>query len=185
MKIANPLRAEEADAWDRTKLGGVQLPGKSFPMGASSPRKWDEAQGNGTSGATLKWTGDGLAEFDIDVEVWEPEQFDEWWGANIQAIVAKTPKGQKPKAYDIEHPACADLDIKSVVVVDRTQWEPVDDTGLWGCKIKVKQFRAPEPGLGKPAKSEASSPTDTPQPKDAADEMIEDIMEEIEKEAAK
>lgn len=184
MTFANPLRPEEADAWDRTRLGGVQLPGKAFPKGASSPREWAEQKGNGTSGASLKWVGDGLAEFDIDVELWEPEHFDEWRSANVQAVIAKTPKGQKPKAYDIEHPACADLDIKSVVVVDRTQLEERDDTGLWGCTIKVKQFRAPEPGLGKPAKSEAASP-DEPQPKDEADAIIEQIMDEIEKEAAK
>jgi len=183
MTIPNPLRDEEVDAWDIALLANVANPGQVVVAGAASPRKWDEAAGTGTSGATLRWTGDGLPEFDAVVSVWTPEQFDTWdrtWGP----LCARTEPGQKPKAYDWRHPATDDLKIRSVVVLDLTQWEQVED-GLWSRTVKLKQYRAPKPALGKPAGAEAGADGKTPTPKDAQDQTIQDLAGEIEKEAAK
>jgi len=186
VSIPNPLRDAEVDAWDVAYLAGVPSPGQVMVAGAASPRGWDEAKGTGTSGATLRWTGDGLPEFDVVVEVWEPEHFDEWdagWGQ----LTARTEPGQKPRAFDFSHPATDDLKIRSVVVTDLSQWEQVED-GKWARTVKLKQFRAPKPALGKPAGAENGVPTGflpAPTPKDDQDVMIEDLSEQAVVELAK
>lgn len=183
MSIPNPLRDAEVDAWDTALLANVANPGQIVVTGASSPRKWDEAAGTGTSGASLRWTGDGLAEFDAIVQVWTPEQFDEWdqtWGP----LCARTEPGQKPKAYDWRHPATDELKIRSVVVLDLTQWEQVED-GLWQRTVKLKQFRAPKAALGKPVGAETGDTKKTPSPKDELDAANEVLLDDIKKEAAK
>lgn len=184
MSIANPLRDEDVDAWDRALLGGVANPGHVLVTGASSPRKWDEAAGTGTSGASLRWTGNGLPEFDAVVRVWEAEQFEEWdrtWGP----LTAPTEPGQKPRAFDWSHPATDDLKIRSVVVLDLSQWEQVED-GLWERTVKLKKFAAPKPALGKPAGAEGTGADGkTPTPKDEWDKKNEAVWEDIQKEAAK
>lgn len=185
MTTPNPFRPEEAEAWDIVYLGGIRLPGRAIVAGASSPREWEEQKAEGESGGTMKWTGDGLPEFEIRLEWWEEAQFDEWETA--KKVVARTPSGSEPKALDFVHPVGTDLDIASVVVLDRSQPEELDESGLWGVTIKVKQWRPAEPGLGKPSKSTAQGGADgegdgaaNPDPEDAADKMIEEWLKKVE-----
>jgi len=179
MTIPNPLRDAEVDAWDTALLANIPNPGLVVVSGATSPRKWDEAAGTGTSGATLRWTGDGLPEFEARVSVWTPEQFEEWdrtWGP----LTARTEPGQKPLAFDWRHPATDDLKIRSVVVLDLTQWEQVED-GLWQRTVKLKQYRKPAPALGKPAAAAANEAGESkPTPKDDQDRIIQDLDKRVE-----
>jgi hypothetical protein len=191
MTVPNPLYEDEAEAWDVVYLAGQRMPGRAIVAGASSLLEWEEQKGDGTNGATLKYKGAGLPEFTIELEFWEPEHFEEW---ETRKQLVAVPKGDaEPQALDFGHPVGTDLDIPSIVVLGRTQLEPKDDTGLWGVEIKAKKWAKPEPKVGTPGKSSATPDkkaagtihNNEVEPKDEADKMIERLVKEIEKEAAK
>lgn len=141
--------------WDAILLADQESPGIADVAGAGSPRTWDERKGQGMSGATLVYTGDGLAEFTVVLSLTTPQHIDGWntW----KLLVAKTPRGVQPKALDIYHPALADLGIKSVVVLDVSSLDKDGDTGGQKVTIKFKSQQKPVPAAGK-ADSSYSKP---------------------------
>ncbi|AKT38251.1 hypothetical protein [Chondromyces crocatus] len=169
--MLNPLRNPEAfDVWF---LAGQVSPGLSEVAGASSPRKWDERQGYGLSGATIVYTGDGLAQFAIKVFLWEDEHFEQW--AAFKVLLKKAPSGTRPKALDIYHPILEDLEISSVVVEDRSQLTEVQgEPGMFFVEVKFKQHRAPTPAIGKPTGSQSK-----PTAEDAFDKTIEKLTKQF------
>jgi hypothetical protein len=152
---------------DFIKLAGDRSPGIADVAGAGSPRKWDEAQGYGLSGSTLRFTGLGLAKFDVKLRLYTRAHWAAWhaWKRHVQ----KPPLGKRPRALDIWHPCLEDLEIKSVVVEDVLQPELTDDRGEWTIAIKFIQFRLPKLTLAKPEASKA-------QPLDAADQTIGNLI---------
>ena len=167
---------------DFVLLGGEKPPGRSYPMGAGSPRTWDKRKGYGFSGATLVFTGDDLSQFEIVVECWLQDHFFEW-DEFARKVLVKPPTGKRPTALDIAHPLVngPPLLITSVVVLDVTQWEQ-DDDNLWTRSISVSAFRAPQPALGKPNAAIPGVPKKVPT---AADEMDAKIQAKLAETRAK
>lgn len=182
---ANPLVNPEA--WDVCSLGGVDLPGLCVECaGASNPRKWEERAGYGQSGATVVYTGDGLAKFPITLHFWLPEHFDQWEAIKGDLM----PKMQRPapfspppatKASDIAHPSPDYLPMPiSAVVVEEVAVPKQVEPGLFEITIKVIQYRKPT-GAGAVPDGAKDKPADKP---DAADQMIKDLTDQIGKLAA-
>ena len=172
--MLNPLRNPEAfDVWF---LAGQVSPGLSDIAGANSPRNWDERKGYGLSGATIVYTGDGLAQFSIKVFLWEDEHFEQWEAFKV--LLKKAPAGTRPKALDIYHPILDDLEIRSVVVEDRSQLTEVQgEPGMFYVEIKFKQYRAPQPAVGKPQGSQ-SKPNE-PTAEDAFEKTIQELTKQV------
>ncbi|WP_437647871.1 hypothetical protein [Sorangium sp. So ce362] len=173
--MINPLL--DSDPWRTIVLVGRRNPGLAEVVGAGSPRDWDIRKGYGLSGAFVVYTGDNLAKFTVRIRLFEDAHFDEWdsWAQ----LLAKPPRGVRPKALDIYHPALEDLQIRSVVVEDRSQLAPEDETGMWVSEIKFIQFRAPIPMLGKPEGSTAA--LKDPTAEDKFDKSILYLKEQFQK----
>jgi hypothetical protein len=154
--MPNPL--DDADLYDYIVLAGQRSPGLCDVSGASAPREWDIRKGYGLSGATVVYTGDGLAKFTVRLFFWETSHFDEW--ERFRVLVKKPPRGVRPKAQDIAHPFLEELGITSAVVEDELQWTQ-PEPGLFAKDIKFLQYRAPLPTLAKPdgSQSKANEPT--------------------------
>lgn len=176
---ADIIQGNEPPMQDYVLLGGAKTPGRATVQGAGSPRKWDVRQGYGYSGAIVVYMGDGLAQFDIHVDLWLPEHFSEW-NRFAKIALVKAPLGTKPKALDISHPLLSlePLKITSVVVEDVSQFEQ-DDEGLWTCTIKCLQYRAPLPALGRPLASIPNAAKITPTAQDAAEVEIQKLIGEF------
>jgi len=135
---------------DYALILGKKTPGKLTIEGAGRVLKWDERAGYGYTGAWLFFKGAGLSHFTLKIDIWTPEQWNEW--LEFKGIL-KPPNRARPRALDIWHPALELVDIKSIVVEE----EPIakkSDTGLYTIDIKVSQFRRPKLDLVKPEASE-------------------------------
>jgi len=166
-------------------LGGLQTPGRAVVKGFGSPRMWDKRKGYGTSGATLVYTGDDLSKGSIVVTIWTGDQYEAWLSFAGQVLV-KPPKGARPKALPIEYPTinAPPISITAVVVEDVTPFEQ-DEQGEWTCEIKLEQYRAPMPALGKPNGAIPPAKKTTPTAQDAADVEIQKLMKQFGDELAK
>lgn len=180
--VPNPL--DFPDLWDHFLLNGQVSPGQALVAGAGRPRKWDEQNGTGNSGATLKFNGEGLAEFSVELTFWETVHFDEW--AEFKALL-EPPGGTRPKALDIYHPALEDAKIKTVVVADVSQLTQDGDDGKWKVKIDFKQYREPKPAAAVPKGGQGMVGAQTGATSGAEDEydkMIADLTKQLQDEAA-
>lgn len=163
------MSSRTALSQDFVLIMGTPTPGRAQVLAGNSPRKWDERAGHGLAGASTVYTGDSLAKFKIQIDLWEVEHFALWKA--FSTVVKKPPKGVRPIALDVIHPILADLDITQAVVVDRSQLTQIED-GLWSTTIDFLQYRKPTPVLAKPAQAipgASSSPAqDPPDPEIAA-----------------
>jgi len=157
------------DPIDYVLIKGRKSPGLADVAGASNPENWDERRGYGFSGATIIYTGAGLANFSVTLRLYTEQDWADWnaW----KELVAKPPTTRIPKALDIWHPLLEDLGIKSVVVKERHQPEQTDD-GVWSVKIDFKQSRRRKFTLVKPEGSEATSD-------DPVDKLIENLSAQV------
>lgn len=174
----NPL----ATPVDYILLAGQRSPGVALlPGGASSPRKWDERKGYGTSGSTIVFTGEGLAKFSVKIQLVTRDDWAAWdaWAP----LVKRSPKGDKPKATDIWHPILEEHGIASVVVEDLVGPTQVLDGTAWEWELKFIQYRAPKPALAKPQGSAGTS-TQAAQPKSPTDQLIADLTGQVQELAA-
>lgn len=173
MGLLDILNAGDFPAQDYIELGGMTSPGRATIVNAGSPRTWDKRKGYGFSGATLVYTGDDLAEFDVLIDLWDKSQF-QAWDDFAKKTLEKPPIGQRPKALDIKHPILnrSPTKITSVVVLD-VLGPDQDEDGLWTYRIKFSAYRAPKPALGKP---NASIPSVTPKVPTAQDEAEKKIQ---------
>jgi hypothetical protein len=156
---ANPI--DQPDAWDVFILSGQPSPGYCVVTGASSPRKLDEKDGHGQSGATVTYKGDKLCHFTVTVYLMETVDWDAWW--LWRRLLAKPPTGAKAAALSCSHPALAPLGVDSCLVEEEGQPEPDGDDGRYKIAIKFCQFRPPTPSLGTPAGATNTDP-DNPTP---------------------
>jgi len=170
--MPNPL--DNPELYDYFVLAGQRSPGLCDVSGANAPRNWDIRNGYGLSGATIVYTGDGLAKFTIRLLFWETEHFNAW--DKFRGLVKKTPRGVRPKAQDISYPYLDELGINSAVVEDELQFTQ-PEAGLFVKDIKFIQYRAPLPMVGKPdgSQSKANEPT--------AQTAIEKTIEALTKQA--
>jgi hypothetical protein len=156
-------------------LEGKKSPGLADVAGAGTPRNWEERQGYGLSGATLWFTGLGLANFTVTIKLYSVADWDAWhaW----KPVVKRVPFGRIPKALDIRHPLLDELEIKSVVVTNVHQPKQVED-GVWAIEIEFKQYRRFKLHLMKPEGSK------TKESDDPWDKKIEEKAKQVEALAA-
>ena len=169
----NPIK--DGLCYNYAILAGEITPGIiADPPQGSNPRSWDEKKGAGMSGATLVYSGDGLAKFSLKLQLWEPFHFDEW---EIFKPILKPPTEKKPQALDFYYAGFEHLPvpIHAVVVDDVIGPTQVGDSGLWVVEIKLRQYRAPAPAQTK-AKGAAYTDSKGKGGKDAADQMIDGLL---------
>lgn len=167
-------------------LGGYASPGVCEFIGPpNSPRRWDERQGYGYSGSVIVYTGDGLGKFRVAFSLWDDPitpTTSQWtdWADFANAVLAKPPKGSRPQALRIDHPALSlpPINITSVVVEDVTGFVQ-DERGLWTCTVDFKEYRAPLPVLGKVQNAIPSVKKPIPTAQDAADVAIQQLTKEF------
>ena len=177
-------------AQDHVVLGGFPTPGKaSFKGGAGSPRGWKENPGFGQNGGWLTFTGNGLAKFTIEVQLWKPEHFLQWevlanavLKRGIGAPVAAGPflSGLAPKPVSIGHPLLTTppISITLVVIEDVIVNDPSDD-GMSTYEIKCIEWGKPTMLLSKPTSGVPSAKAPVPTAKDAADAEIAAKLAEL------
>ncbi len=154
---------------DYILLAGEKSPGLADVRMADSPRRWDERNGYGLSGATVVYRGAGLSHFSVFLRLYSQTDWANWH--DWKRLVDKPPVGKRPRAQDIWHPLLEDLEIKSVVVEDVLQADQTDD-GEWTIEIKFIQFRRPVFALAKP---EASTAT----PADPVEAQIGELTKQV------
>jgi hypothetical protein len=144
-------------------------------VGASSPRKWDEQKAYAQSGATVKYTGLGLARFSVQLRLYSAQDWADWDA--FRHTVAKPPAGTKPLALSIEHPHLEDLEIRAVVVEELMQPEQIDD-GEWLIEIRFIEWREPKKALATP-KGAKASPAQKPDPVEAKIDALTKQFQEL------
>lgn len=182
---------------DFVVLAGKISPGLATVTGAGSPRAWDVRKSPGANGAWVVYMGRELAKFDIVIDLWKPQHFDEWKDfASILTPISETDfrqlvesaalstlrGGASPgvvaagkQALGISHPLLLmpPLYITACVITDVSQFE-VSDEGLYTCRISCLEFRVPQPlpVLVRPQSSTPAEGPKAPTARDAAEEMI-------------
>jgi hypothetical protein len=145
-------------AFDAVFFAGEPTPGLAIVEGSSgSPRKWQEIGGYGLTGATLRFTGLGLAKFDVIVTLitdahwlaWEPYQ---------QRVLAPPKLGTYARALSIFHPLLKPLEIRECVVNDISIPKQAQ-AGVWQVLIPCQAFRKPKLTFATPEGAKAT-PTD-------------------------
>ena len=143
----NPL----TDPVDRVQLAGVWAPGLSRPVGASSPRKWDEQDGPGWSGGLLIYRGIKLCHFSVWIYLYTDEDWRDWDA--FRPLVMRPPRGQRPRTYPIWHPLLAQMNISACVVEDVRAPDQVEP-GVWLIDVSMIESRIPK--KGKPIRPEGA-----------------------------
>lgn len=170
------------------KLNGVTMPGKVVISGLSDKRKWDIAAASGDDGATIKGGGASeLAKFKMQIQMWEPWQFDDF-EANVRPLLAKS-KGKQTTALEIEHPECAKLDVRRVVVEEISQLIVVNEEGLFAYEVDFLQYAPAKPKAFLKAKGD-DTPGGGPEKKPEKEltekqKMIVQLTKQLKEEAAK
>lgn len=131
-------------------------PGICEISGADSPRKWDELDGYGLSGARLRYRGLGVCHFSAMLSLYTEQDWSDWEA--FEPLVKRAPLGKFARAMDIYHPLLQRLDIKSVVVENEVGAVQSDD-GVWTIEIKFIEFRKPKLALATPDGA-AATPAD-------------------------
>ncbi|NUP11215.1 MAG: hypothetical protein HOW73_34650 [Polyangiaceae bacterium] len=180
----NPIRNSEA--YYEARLNAVQMPGKVVVQGLGDPRNWEVVQGQGTEGASLKYTGTGLPEFTMQVQMWTDAQFD-FFESNVRPLLKKPQKGQKPKALDFDSPHAVECDCRRVVVKNVSQLETYDESGLEGYTISLQKWAPLKPVQVLKAKGgDPNDPSKKPgAPLDGQDLLIMELTKQLKDEAAK
>lgn len=150
-------------------------PGIGRVEGAGTHQKWDQRQGYGLAGSFPIYFGDKLAEFDIVLRLYTSHDWSDW--ASWSALVAKPPRGTRPKALAVYHPWLAMVDIGACVVTDVMQPEEIDNGG-YEITIKCLQWRKPKIALSKPDAAKTNASTD---PVDAKIEALTAQVQELAK----
>lgn len=177
--VVSVLAGASRPTQDYIVLGNAISPGRATIVPPGSPRNWDVRQGYGFSGAFVVYTGDGLAKFDVLIDIWDDADWPKW-DAFAKLTLARPPLGTKPKALDISHPLLAlePWKITSVVVTDVSGFEQSDE-GMWTCSISFLQYRAPKPALGKPLGSIPNVVKKPPTAEDEADRKIQQLTDNV------
>jgi hypothetical protein len=144
---------------DWVDFAGRSTPGIATVVGASSPRRWDERESYGWSGAFVVYHGQNLSHFSVKLKLYTPDDWNDWYV--FKPLVARVPLGKRQRPLDIGHPLTQQLGIFAVVVEDVTQAEQVED-GVWEIEIKLIEYRSPRLALAaaKGSEAEAADPED-------------------------
>ena len=178
----NPIT--HPNAYNTVRLDGKLWIGKAEIDGASNIFKWEKVAGQGTEGATSKYSGTDLPDFTLRFLLWESRHFDAF-DRDFRPLFQPPPKGQKPKAREIDFPELVKLKIRRVVVRTVGQLEVVDQTGLYAYPVEMSQFSPPKPVQVIKATAGATGADDPSQPLSANQAMIKELTKQMKEEAAK
>lgn len=138
---------------------GVPTPGYCEVTGASSPRKWDEADGYGFSGGLLIFHGLPLCKFSLKLTLYDTDDWNDWHA--FRPLVMRPPKLVRPRALAIDHPQLAELGVASMVVADVAQATQIDH-GVWLIEIPCIEWRQlTAAGVSKPEGTEPAEQSET------------------------
>lgn len=185
---------------DYINLSGQRSPGiAKITAPPSTLFKWEEKTGRGASGSHLVYTGQGVAEIEVTLELYDEADFDHWdeWKVLVDKTPAtkstssssgggsgiltpeKTTTVTTSKALDIWHPILADRGITSVVVAEVTPPIPSDETGVWAAKIKFKQYTPPAPSYSRTEGSDAKAGQPAQPEDDPVDREIRALTQQL------
>jgi hypothetical protein len=158
--VADPAWCPLSEPIDYVTFAGHRTPGVADVSGAGSPRKWDERESYGFSGAYVVYHGQNLSHFSVRVRLITEQDWLDWYG--FKPIVDRVPLGKIQRPVDIVHPLLGMLGIHAAVVEDVSQALQVED-GIWEIEIKCIEYRSPVLALAA-AKGAQATPDD---PEDA------------------
>lgn len=151
---ANPI----AKSFDTVLFAAEPTPGVAVVEGSDgSPRKWQVVGGFGLTGATIRFTGLGLAKFDVILSFYTPEHWTAW--ESYQRGVLAPPKPGQPGALNVYHPLLRAADIGQCVVENISLPKQTQD-GVWQVVISCMQYRKPVAMQFLTPESAKATPTD-------------------------
>lgn len=154
-------------AFDVVYLAGEPTPGLAVVEGNSgSPRKWQESGGYGLTGATIRFTGVGLAKFDIILTLVTNEHWAAWEA--YQHVLAPPVPGTYARALAVFHPLLKTLRIHECVIED-VSIPKQTQAGVWQVLLPCKAFRKPKLTFATPEGAKAT-------PTDPVDAQIQDKL---------
>ena len=116
----NPI--DNPQAWDSCVLAGNTTPGRCDVKGFKRTNEYDVKAGKGTKGATETLKQQPPAKGTITFYAWRADQFAAW--DLILPLIKYDPLKDKSKqAFDIYHPALADIEMTSAL--------PPENLGIW------------------------------------------------------
>lgn len=145
-------------------FAGQRTPGIAEVIGANAPRRWDERESYGWSGAFIVYHGQKLSHFTVRLRLYTEQDWEDW--AAFKPLVDKVPLGKRQGPLDLVHPQLAQVGIKSAAVED-VYIEELYDPGVWQIDIKMIEYRSPRLALAQ-ARGSKATPAD---PEDA--ELLE------------
>lgn len=146
-------------AFDVVFFAGEPTPGLAIVEGSSgSPRKWQEVGGFGVSGSTIRFTGLGLAKFDVIVTLVTDEHWKAWEPYQRRVLAPPSAQPGAAKALSIFHPLLKPLEIRECVV-DDISIPKQTQASVWQVLIPCRAFRKPKLTFATPDGAKAT-PTD-------------------------
>lgn len=133
----------------------VTSPGVCTITGDGIPRNWQVREGYGLSGATQAFRGLGLAEFQLELRLWRPEDRTQF--TIFDAAIEPSPLGAPEKIYRISNPILSLRGITQCVFLNAPFVKHNDDLSDT-VTYKCRQARKPLPTLTSPTAAGAASP---------------------------
>lgn len=158
-KLLSPW-GEGGDAWDRIRIAGVLFEGKVEVEGTPWKKKHDTRRRRGHNGARRVATGWDLGEWTITLFAFD-DATDAQLAELVDAVTGGAPATQDSSCLAIEHPAIAVNGVTQVTLEEADTPTPSGPGALLVWKIKVKEYRAPEPitpRVAAPAAQTADAP---------------------------
>lgn len=139
-----------SDPVDYILLGGQKSPGLATVRGAKDKRLFKDHGVPYATGERSTYLKQELVDFEVLIRCFTSDDliaFDMWrkiFDAPEKRTVIAGPDSKNDKAtkaLDIWHPHLEPLRITAVTVREVSQFEPADDTGIWQCVLKLRQFK--------------------------------------------
>lgn len=121
--------------WDAMTIGGEQIPGV-VEVAALASISFNKSKASGKSGARLTFTGRDPQPIDLKVYICTPAQWTRW-----QEVKARVFLGIEA-AYDVYHPALAEVGIGSVTLTSIAAPAPGRVPGEKVIAVKLIEFTA-------------------------------------------
>lgn len=179
----NPV--DQPHAWWFLILAQTIMPGIVSELAGMNPRKWDKRDGTGQSGATIVYSGDGLAAFSAKLQIgWRSrylpsprEQYQAWDEAKA---LLKPPTEKNPQGLDIFHPNLAMLPVQiTSVVVEDVIGPKFVAPGIAEWEIKFLQNRQAKPAGAKSSGSKDNAKGGSGSLPDPIDTLTEGLTKEM------
>ena len=151
-------------------IEGQRTPGFGYVEKAGIIVQWDKIRGYGWGGAVSRFVGVDLSEFNIRYQIWTDQHWADHYA--FLPLVAKPPRGTRPKARDLWHPFLEALDIKSVNVQGVSQPHPIEDGTVYEVVVAVQELGKPRRMFGTVQGSKAKSD-------DPVDRVIENLTGQV------